>query len=69
MQPYLMSFLNDLAYLFWKRICSMRWCKPYRLDIVLVEELQETINAYCRAKHTPRYVSGIRGSTSLRVQP
>lgn len=64
-----MACSDDLANLGWERLGSVGGREPCRSDGVLVEESEESVDAYCCAEDTARYVGGVCGDTGLGVEP
>lgn len=64
-----MTGIYDLADLFGERLCGVCWCEPSRFDVVLVPELEETVDADCCAEDATGYVGGIGRCTGFGIQP
>jgi hypothetical protein len=65
----LMIFVNDFPYLLRERLCGVSWCKPCGLDVILVPEIQKSVNSHCCTKNASGYISWIGRSTGLGIQP
>lgn len=50
MQPDFVAFLCDHPTLFRERLQGMAWNEECRLDLVLVEKLQQTLNSNSSSK-------------------
>lgn len=69
MQSDLMALVDNLADLTGKRFDGMCWCKPCRLDIVLVPQLKQSVDSDRCTEHTSRYIRWIGWCTIARVYP
>lgn len=64
-----MSRVYDLTDLFRKRLGRMRRCKPSCLDLVLIPQLQKSINTNGRTENAARDICGVGWRSILGVEP
>ena len=68
-QANLMACIYDLTDLFGERLGGMRRCKPGGLDLVLVPELEKSIDAHGCTENTARYIGWVCRRAGLGVEP
>lgn len=64
-----MAFVDDLADLLRKGFGGVRGREPGCFDVVLVEEVQEAVDADCRAEDAAGYVGRVCRRSVFGVEP